>query len=327
MKKVLGYLVFLSILLISFNVKALEVSKDTLTLKPGESDTVELYANLDTEVTSINFTFVYTSFDVPSRFTVAAGLTDNATNTAHSITFSEPKSGHVLLGTITTNVVAEPNAKSGTTRISGATAKDSEGNTINLTGVSIQTTIDFPEPTPEEIAAKEAEEKARKEAEEKARAEAEAKAKAEAEEKARKEAEEKAKIEAEMDSETPVIDTNLLSSIESNIVNIELRPNVYNYSVTINKDIETLDLKGIAKTPDTEVTISNQKISELENNEIIIKAITSDAEQNYIIKVNIKEDNITTEVKKDSSYKMKWIALSVLLTISLGISLMLLKNK
>ena len=311
MKKVLGYLVFLSILLISFNVKALEVSKDTLTLKPGESDTVELYANLDTEVTSINFTFVYTSFDVPSRFTVAAGLTDNATNTTHSITFSEPKSGHILLGTITTNVVAEASAKSGTTRINGATAKDIEGNTINLTGVSIQTTIDLPEPTPEELAAKEADAKAKKEAEEKAKAEAEAKAKA----------------EEELNKEEPVIDTNLLSSIESSIVNIILKPNEYNYSVTIDKDIEELDLKGIAKTPDTEVTVSTQKISELEDNKITIKAKTSDAEQNYIIKVNIKEDNITTEVKKDNSYKVKWIALSVLLIISLGISIVLFKNK
>ena len=301
MKKVLIYLVFLGILLVSFNVKALEVSKSSLTLKPGESDTSSLYVNTETEITSIDFAFVYKSYDVPASFKVADGLTDNTSGVYHSITFTEPQKGKILLGTITTNVVAEPKGKTGTTNINNASAKDTEGNKINLSSASIQTTIDLPTPEPEPTPVVTPEPESTSEVE-----------------------------EPKVEENELKIDTDLLTSIESDIVKITLIPGVYNYNIYIDKNIQELDLKGIAKTPDTEVTYTTQKISELEDNKIVITAKTSDAESIYNIKVTIKEDKAEDKIveeEKTSNYKAKWVIIILLMSISLGVSLLFLKVK
>ena len=84
---------------------------------------------------------------------------------------------------------------------------------------------------------------------------------------------------------------NLLKFIDSNIINIKLEKDIFDYTVKIKEDIEELDLKPIPNNEDYIVTISNQKIKELRDNkiEIIVKA-DDNLEQKYIINVEVEKD-------------------------------------
>ena len=127
------------------------------------------------------------------------------------------------------------------------------------------------------------------------------------------------------------VDKNLLDKIESNIVTIKLKNDTFDYSVSIKDDVEELDLKAIAKDESTTIDISTQKISELENNTIVITAKNGDVEQKYNIKVNIKDkDEIEvdkTDFKEDKSYKGKWIVVSIVLIVALLISMLFSRKK
>ena len=126
--------------------------------------------------------------------------------------------------------------------------------------------------------------------------------------------------ESEGSEETtePVIDTtssSLLSRIESNLVNIELKKNVFEYEVTVPADTIELDLNPIAINKDVRVTISSQEINNLENNAVIITLENGKITQQYKINVKVKKavketqiDN-TTEVKE---YHYKWKYLVVI---------------
>ena len=127
------------------------------------------------------------------------------------------------------------------------------------------------------------------------------------------------------------VDNNLLDKIESNIVTIKLKKDTFDYSVSVKDDVEELDLKAIAKDESTTIDISTQKISELENNTIVITAKNGNIEQKYNIKVNIKDKNEIiidkTEFIQDKSYKGKWIVISIILVASLIISMSFSRKK
>lgn len=137
-----------------------------------------------------------------------------------------------------------------------------------------------------------------------------------------------------------VIESNLLEKIESNIVNIELQKDVFEYTVDVKSDIEKLDLKPIAKN-NYSVDISNQTISELNNNTITIKVSNNNVTEEYKIKVNVLEEKkeeekvetkeeIKEETKKQNvekvNYKGKWIFLIIILTGVLAFGLFLNKK-
>ena len=129
------------------------------------------------------------------------------------------------------------------------------------------------------------------------------------------------------------IDKNLLDKIESNIVNIKLKKDMYIYDININDDIDELDLIPIPKYGNTEVYIDTQKISELKDNKLVIKTKNNDIEQDYIIniKINKKEENTilidNSEFKPDNSYKDKWKVVTIISSILLVIILLLCFKK
>lgn len=127
-------------------------------------------------------------------------------------------------------------------------------------------------------------------------------------------------------------ESNLLQNIESNIVKIDLKENVYEYSITINKDIEELDLKPVPKKDDYKVEVSSQKIKDLQDNKITIKVSGGNNTEEYIIKVNQMKDIENVEVdnsnfKENNSYKGKWIVMIIILSIGLVFGLILQKKK
>ena len=85
------------------------------------------------------------------------------------------------------------------------------------------------------------------------------------------------------------VDKNMLDKIESKLVKIELKKDVFDYTVTIDKDVTELDLKPVAKDEKTKIDIGSQKISELKDNKIVITTKNGETTQVYNIKVNIKE--------------------------------------
>lgn len=294
----LKYIFTIFILLISINkVNALSVSKNNLTIEKGGSDSVELYANTDKEVTAVDFTLVYTTYDVPANFIVNNSYTDgNPDGITHRITFPEATSGKILLGTININVKSYPNDRAGTINIHSAKATTSEGETISLDAQNINVTIGTPEPSPV--------------------------------------VEQKEEPKVEEPKEEPKqeeTNKNLLDKIESNIVKIKLKKDVFEYSISIDPELTELDLKPVAKDEDTNIDITTQKISEIEDNKITITATKGDIKQEYIINIKNKKDtNIevdTTEFKGNTNYKGKWIIVSIVLIVILMISLLSTKKK
>lgn len=132
------------------------------------------------------------------------------------------------------------------------------------------------------------------------------------------------------------IDKNLIDKIDSNIVKIYLRKNIFEYNIEIEDSVKELDLKVIPKEEDTKINISNQKISELYDNKIVITATKGDIKQDYIINVKVKEKKkekeSTVVIDKgefipNDSYKSKWIVVIALLFITLVFGIIFSKKK
>lgn len=291
MKKLVK-ITFLCLLILLFTNKtyALSVSNNNITIDKGGSEKVELYANSDTEITRVEFTLVYSTYDVPANFFVNSGFSDATPNgIRHNISFGEGKSGKILLGTISINVKMNPNVSMGTISIHTAKGYTANGDVVNLDNQNINVTIGTPQNNQEEV-------------------------------------KEEPKKEEEKE-----IDKNLIDKIESKIVKIELKKDVFEYTVKIDKDIEELDLKAIPKDENTKIEISNQKIEEIKDNKIIITASNGDIKQEYIINLKDKDEVKVTidnsEFKESGNYKKNWIIVSIVFIVLLMIGFVLTKKK
>lgn len=122
---------------------------------------------------------------------------------------------------------------------------------------------------------------------------------------------------------------NLIEKIDSNLVNISLKENTYEYKVTVKEDIKELDLKPITKYQDTIIDISSQKLEKEKNNIIIITAKKDNIEEEYKIQVKYQKDiKIDThKYKEDNSYKKKWIIIASIFSIIFIIGLFLFKKE
>lgn len=286
MKKIISLLIISLVIIIPLKVKALSVDKNNLTIEKNNSETIGLYTEVNSEITELQFTLVYTTYDVPANFNIEAGLTDtNPNGIVHKIIFSSPVSGKIKLGNIKINVVNNPKVTAGTINIHSGKAITTNGETINLDSQTINVKIGTPE-----------------------------------------------NDNVNQKKEEPVKKTNLLDRIESKIVKINLKDNVYEYKVNIKEDIEELDLKPVPKDEDYKVEITTQKIKELTDNQIIITVKDGDNTEKYKIKVNIIKNNKDIDIDKEEfiptfKYKGKWITIIVILSISLFIGLLLIKKK
>ena len=127
-------------------------------------------------------------------------------------------------------------------------------------------------------------------------------------------------------------DKNLLKEIKSNKVRIELVKDTFDYEITIDKDLEELDLEPIAINDKYKVTTSTQKISDLEDNKITITVEDNDNHiVTYNIKVNILKDikNATIDnntYKEKNTYQGKWLLAIIFFGIALFASLVYTKK-
>lgn len=296
MKKLVKF-TFLSIFMGLFisHVDALSVSKNNLTIEKGGNDKIELYANSEKEITRVEFTLIYMSNDVPANYVVDSGLSDsNPNGIKHNVSLGEAKSGKILLGTVNINVKSNPEGRGGSINIHSAKGYTEDGEEVSLNSQSINVTIGTPVNNQEEEKKEEPKEEKK-------------------------------------DEEKKEIDKNLLDKIESKLVKIELKKDVFEYKVVIDEDIKELDLKAIPKDEKTKVEISTQKIDEIKDNKIIITASNEDIKQEYVINLSLKKEIEVTvdksEFKESGSYKGKWIIASIVLIVILMIGLVLTRKK
>lgn len=286
MKKIFAMLFFSLIVILPFEVKALSVDKNNLNLKKGNNETIGLYAEVENEITEINFTLVYTSYDVPAIFNLEPGLIDETPNSiSHKIVFATPVTGKIKLGSIRVNVINNPQISVGAVNIHSAKAITATGDITQLTPQTINVTIvKDVEPTVEDK------------------------------------------------KEEQKVNKNLLKEVKSKIVNIEIKEDIYEYSVNIKSGVEELDLQPIAKDNKYKIDITTQKISELKDDKIIITVKDGENVEEYTVKVNLIKDVEKVEIDQEKfestyEYKGKWIVLIIVLSVVLFIGLVLNKKK
>lgn len=275
--------VLLLMILLPINVYALDIdNKNELTIESGKNETINLTTNVDYEVKEIKFTLVYTTYDIPAYFNVASGLTDsNPNGIVHKISFNEPVSGEIDLGTISVKVVNYPTVNNGTITLHSASATTTDGEVITLKSQTINVNIGTKQEKEEEVK----------------------------------------KVEIK----------NMLDKIESDIVNIDIKEDVYEYNVKIKDSIKELDLKPIVKDNNYKVEISNQKIDELKDNKITIKVSNEDVSEEYIINIKqIKSEEVKIDKEESNTeykYKSKWVVMIIILSVVLFIGIVLMKKK
>lgn len=269
----------LIVFLLTTNVKALTVSENNLNISAGNTKNIELSTNTDANLTSVEFTLVFDSYDVPAYFSVNSMYTDtNPNGITHKIVFNEPTAGNIDLGTVVVRVVNNPTIVGSSVNIHSAKGTTEDGNIINLNSQTINI-----------------------------------------------------KIGEETVEKNKENTKDLLKEINSEIVNIKLKENVFEYEVAIDKDTSELDLSPVAIDDKYKVEVSNQKISELEDDTITITVSDDIDKSTYKINVKVKEENNSVEIdnseyKEEKSYKGKWIFLIICLSIILFFGVLINKK-
>lgn len=130
--------------MLTTGVLALTVSENNIEIPKSDRKSIELSTNSEEMLTSIEFTLVYTTYDIPASFIVNPNYTDsNPNGIKHKIIFSEPINGNIILGNVNINVVDNPKDNTGTVNIHSAIGYTKSGKTINLTSQNINVTANF----------------------------------------------------------------------------------------------------------------------------------------------------------------------------------------
>ena len=290
MKRILKLIIIAVILLIPIgSVSALTVSENNIKIPASGSKSIELSTSSEELLTSVEFTLVYTTYDIPANFIVNSSYTDsNPNGIKHKVIFPEPISGKITLGNVNINVVNNPKDTAGTINIHSAIGYTETGETITLNAQNINIIIGE---------------------------------------------ESNNNTDKPSNDDNSNTNKNVLKEIKSDIVKINLQEDVFEYQITIDKDIEKLDLEPIAITDTYKVEVSNQEIATLEDNKINITVTDNTGNKTvYTIKVNILKDISSVEIdntnyKEKNTYKGKWIILIIFFSVILLFGLALTKKK
>lgn len=279
-------LIILSITLfiITPRVFALSVSEANVTIPPGGGKSIELSTTSDKPLTSVEFTLVYTTYDVPANFIVNNNYTDSFPNSInHKVNFTNSVSGKIVLGTVDIRVVNNPKDTVGTINIHSAKGYTESGEVITLDNQNINVKIgEDNKPT--------------------------------------------------TTNTTEKFDKNALKEIKSEKVKIELKKDTFDYTVTIPKDLEELDLAPVATNDNYKIEVSNQKINELTDNTITITVSDNQGNSStYNIKVNKLKDIEKVEIDKSdnlpkNTYTSKWLIAIIFFGVIFFFGLILTKK-
>lgn len=149
MKKGILFII-ISLLFLIINVDALSVNKDKIELVKSSNDSIDLYANLESSVNEVDFTLVYTSYDIPAYFKVNDNYKLTTEGVKNKVKFNDYMQGKIKIGTIQVRVVDNPKVDGAEVNVSSAYGIDQNGNKIKLNPLSIKvkvvsTTVDTEE--------------------------------------------------------------------------------------------------------------------------------------------------------------------------------------
>ena len=247
MKKRIKYILTIFLLLVfTSRVDALSVSKNPITIDEGSSDTVELYANLgDNVVNEIEFTLIYYSDNATASFIPASGINCNTVHSTHTLTFTEGKSGRILLGRIKMEISNNANITAASALAHTATAKKTDGGVVNLKNVMLYVNVNKTTPIVNDETTTTTTTTTTQPT-----------------------------TKTTTTTTKPVTTTTtttttttkprenkwLLKAINSKIVKINLEDDVFEYTVNVYDTLSELDLVPVANDENTKIEISNQKI-------------------------------------------------------------------
>ena len=207
--------------MLTTGVLALTVSENNIEIPKSDRKSIELSTNSEEMLTSVEFTLVYTTYDIPASFIVNPNYTDsNPNGIKHKIIFSEPINGNIILGNININVVDDPKDNTGTVNIHSAIGYTESGETIKLTSQNINVTVLNNRETNTET----------------------------------NEIETPKEDEQE---ETKEFDKNVLKEIKSDLVKINIQKDIFEYTITINKSYKVeISNQEIATLEDNKINIT-----------------------------------------------------------------------
>lgn len=271
MKKYIIYFAFLFLFILPTDIKALSLEKNSIKIKDNSSEKIQLYANSEETLSEVDFSLIYSSYDVVGEFEVNPLYKSALNGVKYSVKFDSVKTGKILLGSV--KVTSNNTNTTGSIILNNAIGITNNGKEVPLNSQKIDVVVSA-------------------------------------------------------DSRNM-----LLKSIDSNIVKINLKDNEYKYDVTISDKVSDLDLKPVPYDENCKISISSQKISQISDGKIIIKASLDDVEEEYIINLNVdkKEKNEIkvddSEFVADDSYKEKWLFIMVGIFFLLLIDLIIMKFK
>ena len=282
MKKSVRYslLVLVVFFIQVLGVDALSVSSDKLEISSGNNKSVDLYVDVENEITKLEFNFIYSTFDIPANLVLVPGYNANVSGVKYSANFGEAVSGKIKLGQIDVSVDSNPTDLVGTVNMNNAVATTIDGLQVNLDSQVITVNVvndDTPDldDTDDNVTSSVVEDE---------------KVNDNSENKETKKEERK----------------HLIKEIKSDIVDIKLKDKVFKYTVFIDDEVEELDLKPVLFSDDYKVEITSQKIKELKDNNILITV--SKGEEKEVYTKNVQYLKIDTEKNvSKNDYKGSWI--------------------
>lgn len=329
LKKLFIFIVFMLMFLV--RVEALSVSKSEVIIKSGGTDSVDLFLNVEsgTEISSVQFDLVFSTYDVPGNFKVADGYVNSGAGISHKIVFDTPVTGSIKIGSVSLSVVDAPKEQSGTIRINNAKAITTTSEEVSLTNPSVTVVVNKESDTNVDVPSNEdnvnntpSEEPKTDDKKEEEKKEEKVDSTTGVTDTKTEEKEEKKEEDVEVKEEEKKV---VLKEIQSDIVKIRLKDDVYEYTVKVKEGIEELDLKPILNDDSYSIDISSQKISELEDGKIIISITKEEEKIDYVINVKVSSGSFLSDIEIDDSegpkyeYKGKWIGfIAVFVVILLG---------
>ena len=126
-------------MLITLNVSALGVSENNIDVVKGNKKSVSLSTNVDVEIKTLEFSIIYTTYDLPASFTTNYNCILNGST--YKMSFDTPVSGDITLGNLNISASSNPKDKNGSISIINAKAVDVNNNVITLDSKVVYATI------------------------------------------------------------------------------------------------------------------------------------------------------------------------------------------
>ena len=82
------------------NVKAISLDKTDVSIQKGGVENVNISLNTTEEITSVDFSLIFSTYDLPAKFVVNSLYSGTINGINNKVSFIEPVSGSINLGSV-----------------------------------------------------------------------------------------------------------------------------------------------------------------------------------------------------------------------------------